>query len=104
MDDKYVTRGQKNVNTDTSNGCFYVHHKCNLGVIKLEMKVFRKKYIIQYVGLYATLFPKFAVEDLSLGRTATFVLEIAVEDLSLSRKLDDIYIHIKFNGMCIIRY
>ena len=33
----------------------------------------------------ATLVPEFAMEDLSLGRSAAFVPEFAVKDLSLGR-------------------
>ena len=35
----------------------------------------------------ATLLPKFAVEDLPLGRTAVMVSEFAVKDLPLGRTL-----------------
>ena len=35
----------------------------------------------------ASLVPKFAVEDLPLGRTAALVPELAVKDLSLGRTL-----------------
>ena len=37
----------------------------------------------------ATLVPEFAMEDLSLGRSAAFVPEFAVKDLPLDRTQDD---------------
>ena len=40
----------------------------------------------------ANFVPEFAVEDLSLGRTAALMLEFAVKDLALAEHSDDKFI------------
>ena len=55
----------------------------------------------------AALVPKFAVDDLPLGRTAALVPEFALKDLPLGRTLDDIglynlFIFSNYMGLLVI--